>query len=113
MAFFILLVIMFWIIALVSKLGTTSTVLRCHSLTCSHNRRGRCTKGTIIVYDNTVKGLCFNHTESMRKRVIDPMVRKGWTIKPLKSSPTETLIAPVKNFNPWTSRKEKLDWWLN
>jgi hypothetical protein len=112
MAFFILLVIMFWMIALVNNQRKTSTVIRCHSSTCGHNKKKRCTKTLISVYDNPVWGMCFDHTQTMRKRVIEPMAEKGMTFKS-SQPPPETPTVPVKNFKPWTSRKEKLDWWLN
>jgi hypothetical protein len=32
---------------------------------------GRCSRGQIAVYDNTILGLCLYHTESMKVRVLD------------------------------------------
>lgn len=112
MAFFICLLFMLFVISAVINSGT-STVVRCRSLTCSHNKRGKCAKGTISVYDNMVRGLCYDHSDDMSKRILVPMIRKGMTFKHLESPPTKTPEVSVKNFKPWTSRKDKLDWWLN
>ena len=48
-------------------------VIACNSVSCRHNKLCRCTRKNIAVYDNTVKGLCLNHTESMKERILDPM----------------------------------------
>lgn len=53
-----------------------STVVMCNSCACKWNKLCRCTKGKIAVYDNTVKGLCLNHTEDMKERILDPMREK-------------------------------------
>ena len=81
-----------------------STVVRCRSLTCSHNRQGRCSKGKISVYDNMVKGLCYDHTEDMRKRILEPMARKGMTFKHLESREENSSRVVVKPIKPWIRR---------
>ena len=53
-----------------------SSVVMCNSTSCTWNKLCRCTKKEISVYDNTVKGLCLNHTESMKERILDPMREK-------------------------------------
>ena len=50
-----------------------SSVVMCSSITCSWNRRCRCTRKNIAVYDNTVTGLCLHHSDSMKDRVLEPM----------------------------------------
>lgn len=50
-------------------------VVMCHSFACAYNRRGKCGRRQIVVYDNTILGLCLNHTETMSKRILEPMNR--------------------------------------
>lgn len=113
MGFFIFLVVILLAITVVCNQAATTTVVRCGSVSCSHNSGGRCTKTTISVYDNTVKGLCLDHTEKMHKRIIEPMIQKGLKFNITVDSSIETPTIIANNLNPWTSRKDKLDWWLN
>ena len=75
---FIICVIIFVVIAmsLTSSGGGRPPVIMCNSVSCSHNRLCRCTRKEIAIYDNTVKGLCLDHTESMKERILDPMQEK-------------------------------------
>lgn len=50
-----------------------TTVVMCGSFSCAYNRRARCTRKEIAVYDNVVTGLCLFHSELMSKRIIEPM----------------------------------------
>ena len=50
-----------------------SSVIVCNSISCTWNKLCRCTRRGISIYDNTVKGLCLYHTESMQERILDPM----------------------------------------
>ena len=50
-----------------------SSVVVCNSISCKYNRLCRCTRKNIVVYDNTVTGLCLYHTDSMKDRVLEPM----------------------------------------
>ena len=74
----IICVVIFLVIAmsLASSGGGRPPVIMCNSVSCSHNRLCRCTRKEIAVYDNTVKGLCAHHTESMKKRILDPIQEK-------------------------------------
>jgi len=45
----------------------------CGSFSCTYNRRARCTRKEISIYDNTVRGLCLDHSETMNQRIIEPM----------------------------------------
>ena len=51
-------------------------IIVCNSISCKYNRLCRCARKEIAVYDNTVKGLCLHHTESMKERILDPMQGK-------------------------------------
>lgn len=50
-------------------------VIVCNSVSCKHNKLCRCMRKNIAVYDNTVTGLCLNHTDSMKDRVLEPIRR--------------------------------------
>ena len=49
--------------------------IKCFSASCRYNRGGKCGRQEITIYDNTVTGLCLNHTESMKNRVIEPIMK--------------------------------------
>jgi len=51
--------------------------IKCFSFSCRFNRNGKCGRQEITVYDNTVTGLCLNHTESMKDRVIEPIMKSS------------------------------------
>lgn len=76
MAFFILLGIGVWYVSSVTASKAKTSVVFCGSLSCAHNRRGRCGRREIVVYDNSVIGLCLHHTETMTKRILEPMREK-------------------------------------
>jgi hypothetical protein len=73
MVFFILLGIGLWYVSSVSASQAKTSVVFCGSLSCAHNRRGRCGRREIVVYDNTVIGLCLYHMETMAKRILEPI----------------------------------------
>ena len=52
--------------------------IKCYSYSCRHNKGGKCRRKDITIYDNTVVGLCLNHTDSMNNRVIEPMKKAGF-----------------------------------
>ena len=54
-----------------------SSVVVCNSISCKYNRLCRCTRKNIVVYDNTVTGLCLYHTDSMKDRVLEPLKKSG------------------------------------
>ena len=53
--------------------------IKCFSFRCRYNKSGKCERQEITVYDNTIKGLCLNHTDSMDDRVIEPLLNSGWS----------------------------------
>ena len=54
------------------QLNQVSSV-KCFSFNCKHNRNGRCGRGKVTIYDNTVRGLCLHHTDNMTKRILEPV----------------------------------------
>lgn len=63
-----------------------ATVVMCGSFSCAYNRRARCTRKEIAIYDNVVTGLCLFHSETMGKRIIEPM-NKAKTVERGKPNP--------------------------
>ena len=63
-----------------------TSVVMCGSFSCAYNRRARCTRKQIAVYDNTILGLCLYHSETMKKRILEPM-NKGIKIERGKPNP--------------------------
>lgn len=112
MVFFISWVITIILIAALVR-PRMSTVVQCLSFTCSYNRQGQCCKERISVYDNMVKGLCYDHTEDMRERILEPMARKGMTFKHLESSPTEFSGVCEGQIKRRANRKDRPTRWLN
>ena len=64
------------VISLIRAEQGKPSVIACNSVSCRYNKLCRCTKRDIVVYDNTVKGLCLYHTENMKERILDPMREK-------------------------------------
>ena len=79
---FILLVFGVVFVFVLSAGQSKVSVVMCSSFSCAYNRRGRCTRKEIAIYDNTVKGLCLYHSETMTKRVLEPMGRVVERSKP-------------------------------
>ena len=52
---------------------SNASVVMCGSFSCTYNRMARCTRKEIVIYDNTAIGLCLFHSETMSKRIIEPM----------------------------------------
>ena len=52
--------------------------IKCFSSSCRHNKGSKCRRKDITIYDNTVTGLCLNHTDNMNNRVIKPMKNAGF-----------------------------------
>lgn len=69
-----------------------TTVVMCHSFGCIHNRKGRCIRKEVVVYDNTVLGLCLNHSDTMSKRILEPM-NKGIAVE--RSKPNPQMITKI------------------
>ena len=79
-------------LAMSAERGKVSVVM-CNSTSCTWNKLCRCTRRNIAVYDNTVKGLCLHHSESMKDRVLEPMK----TSKLLERYEDETQAAEAMN----------------
>ncbi len=69
-----------------------TTVVMCGSFGCAYNRRGRCGKKEISIYDNTVKGLCLYHSETMGQRILEPLY-KGAVVE--RSKPNPQMITKI------------------
>ena len=52
---------------------SNASVIMCGSFSCIYNRRARCIRKEISIYNNIVTGLCLDHSETMSKRIIEPM----------------------------------------
>jgi len=102
--------------ASVLSAGQDRASVVCHSLSCAYNRRGRCTRKDVVVYDNTVKGLCLFHSETMSKRILEPMGRVVERGKPnpqminkimqaQEQAKDLELIKNPKAFTKWMSRQ--------
>jgi len=50
-------------------------MITCYSTSCGHNRKKRCLFKKIEIYDNNALGICLWHTESMEKRLLEPMLK--------------------------------------
>lgn len=74
------------LVSSVSAGQSKATVIMCGSFSCAYNRRARCTRKEIAVYDNTIIGLCLYHSASMEKRILEPM-NKGRTLERGKPNP--------------------------
>ena len=69
--------ILFMVIAALSILATDKGCgIKCFSFSCRYNKRGRCGRKDIAIYDNTVTGLCLYHTDDMKERILEAM-KKG------------------------------------
>ena len=88
--------------------------IKCFSCSCLYNKGGRCIRKDIVVYDNTVTGLCLHHTDNMNDRVIKPMKRAGLLektyatanklAKAQKDTEDEELLKNPKAFAVWMKR---------
>ena len=72
--------IFLFIIIMCMVIGANSSGcgIKCFSVTCKHNKGDKCRRKDITIYDNTVVGLCLNHTDDMNNRVIKPMKNAGF-----------------------------------
>lgn len=86
MLFIILLGLGIFFASALSAGQNKASVVMCSSFSCAYNKRARCTRKEIAIYDNKVIGLCLFHTEAMSKRILEPM-RKGVTIERGKPNP--------------------------
>ena len=77
---FILLVFGAVFVSVFSAGQNKTSVVMCSSFSCAYNRRARCIRKEVAIYDNTVKGLCLYSSETMSQRILEPM-GKGGTIE--------------------------------
>ena len=109
--------IFFFTIIMCMVIGANSNSgcgIKCFSLTCKHNKGGKCGRKEIVVYDNTVKGLCLNHTDNMNNRVIKPMESAGFheehcvtvtfSDKAQEKIKDEVLLKNPKAFSSWMKK---------
>lgn len=101
MLLFILAVSAFLGIGLASAEKNRATVVMCSSFSCAYNKRARCTRGEVAIYDNTVIGLCLYHTENMGERILEPM-NKGMAVE--RGKPYPQMINKIMN-----AREDKRD----
>lgn len=69
-------------ISVLSAGQSKATIVMCSSFSCGYNRRARCTRGKVTIYDNHIIGLCLYHTETMSKRILEPMEKVAERGKP-------------------------------
>ncbi len=79
--------------SLLAERQSKASVVMCHSFTCVHNRRARCTRKEVTIYDNTVIGLCLNHSDTMKNRILEPMDRVVERGKPNPQMTTKIMQA--------------------
>ena len=95
--------------------------IKCFSFSCRYNRSGKCGRKEITVYDNTVKGLCLHHTESMKERILDPMQEKRMItsagdsefgkkmIDKIMKMQEEKLLKDPDTFDKWMNNVEAME----
>jgi len=79
-----------------------ANVVMCSSFSCVYNKKARCTKKEVAIYDNTVKGLCLDHSESMDKRILEPMGKIMQAQEEIKDS---ELLKNPKAFAKWMRKQ--------
>ena len=87
---FILLILGALLVSVLSVGQSKATVVMCSSFSCAYNRRARCSRGKVAIYDNTVIGLCLFHSASMSKRILEPM---GKTVE--RGNPNPQMINKI------------------
>ncbi len=86
MLFIVLLGLGALFVSTLSAGQSNSSVVMCGSFSCAYNRRARCTRKEIAIYDNTVLGLCLYHTGKMDQRILEPL-NKGIAVERGKPNP--------------------------
>jgi len=106
---FILFIVM---LGVVMSANNSVCGVKCFSFGCRHNRGGRCNKKEITIYDNTVTGLCLYHTDSMKKRVINPVSKvlnehkhNAILVKMQDHTKDEELLKNPKAFSAWMKKR--------
>ena len=69
-----------------------ASVVMCNSFSCGYNKRARCTRQKIAIYDNTILGICLYHTQMMADRVTKPM-NKGIVVE--RGKPNLQMIGKI------------------
>lgn len=76
MTTFLIIFLSFVLLGWLSAIQERKTRIKgCYSFECKNNLNGVCKLKEIVIYNNSVIGLCLNHTSSMQKRVLDPLLR--------------------------------------
>ena len=99
-----LLMLTFILCSFASAEQSRSSVIMCNSISCTWNKRCRCTRKEIAVYDNTVEGLCLYHSANMKDRVLEPMKKS----RLLEQYEHETYIAVAMDKMKEKSKDEEL-----
>ena len=102
MLFIVFLILGMFFVSSLSAVQNKSSVVMCSSFSCAYNKRARCTRKEITIYDNTVIGLCLYHSETMSRRIIEPM-RKVGTIE--RSKPNPQMINKI--MKAWEEKHSK------
>ena len=84
------------VVCISSVSAERTTVVMCGSLSCAYNKRARCTRRKVAIYDNRVIGLCLYHSESMSKRILEPMSKVAERGKPNPQMITKIMQAQEK-----------------
>ena len=108
---FLFIIIMCMIIGANSNSGCG---IKCYSYSCRHNKGGKCRRKDITIYDNTVVGLCLNHTDNMNNRIIEPLKNVGFheehcvtvrfSAKAQEDIKDEVLLKNPRAFSTWMKK---------
>lgn len=105
-----MIIILGLILVLVFMQLNQASSVKCFSFSCKHNRKGRCGRGKVTIYNNTVIGLCLYHTENMTERILEPMkeIKRGngiLQIKAQEGTEDEELLKNPNAFARWMRRQ--------
>lgn len=109
------LTVMFIALVLALLMRGDSIDVKCEAIECNHLVKGKCSKKKLLIYDNGVKGMCFNHSGEMMSRVrpaFDKGVSAGIKLGKMmaidelkeairKADLYSSLIADPKKFEKW------------
>lgn len=93
-----------WLLICVIFFGNRAVIFKCASVSCKLNNKGECLKKKVVIYDNATIGICLYHTESMHKRILEPLEEAGLivgskSLDELKNS--EVLLKDPGAFEQW------------
>ena len=93
---FIILALGILFASVLSAEQNKTSVVMCSSFSCAYNKKARCTRQQIVVYDNTVIGLCLYNSETMSRRILEPMGKVVERSKPNPQMITKIMQAQDK-----------------